>query len=281
MKFLDAHTHVQFAAFQGDWRDVIKRALNRGVWMINVGTQCDTSRRAVQIAEQYHQGLFATVGLHPIHTAKSFHDVDELGGGEAARTFSSRGETFDFNEYRQLAASPKVVAIGECGLDYYRMEGSLEISKDKQKETFLGQIELARVVGKPLMVHCREAFEDLIDVLKTQREKLRREDPGVIHFFTGTVEDAKELLNLGFSFTFGGVITFAENYDQAVRTIPADRMLSETDAPYVAPVPYRGKRNEPSYVIEVVKRLAELKGVSAEEMAGQILRNASRIFRLS
>lgn len=294
IKFFDAHTHVQFVAFDSDYKEVIGRALDSGAGLINVGTQKDTSRRAVQIANEYSSGVYAAVGLHPTHTAKSFHDKQELGGGEAARAFTSRGEEFDYEFYKNLALDKKVLAIGECGLDYYRLT---EETKEKQKEVFIQQIELAKEVQKPLMIHCREAFRDLIKILQATSWKLQS-NPGIIHFFSGTKEDARELLNLGFSFTFGGVITFARpvrnapattsemlagaggDYDEIIKFIPMDRILSETDAPYVAPVPYRGKRNEPAYVVEVVKKLAEIKEIEFEEMRKQILKNAENCFNL-
>jgi TatD DNase family protein len=283
MKLIDAHTHVQFHAFKDDAREVIRRALEAGVWLINAGTQRDTSRRAVEIAREYALGVYAAVGLHPIHTSKSFHDAQELGGGEAAVEFTSRGEEFDPAAYQELASDSKVVAIGECGLDYYvRGEESgkgIEDSKIKrQKEAFEAQIELARAVGKPLMIHCRSAFPDLIEILRARRSKLKADSPGVIHFFTGTPENAKALLEMGFAFTFGGAITFARTYDETIKYLPPDAILSETDAPYVAPAPYRGKRNEPAYLAEVVKKLAELKGVPLEQMAETTFNNAKRIF---
>ncbi len=298
MKFFDAHTHAQFAAFNEDRKEVIDRALKSGVSMINVGTQANTSATAIKLANEYTEGLYATVGLHPIHAEKSYHDEQELGlssealakedGGDPSTSsgraaefkpkgFFSRAEEFDYDYYKKLALDPKVVAIGECGLDYYRLS---EESKEKQKEIFIKQIELAEDVKKPLMIHCRNAFSDLIEILKTNHSKLNANYPGVIHFFSGTVEDAKKLLELGFSFTFGGVITFARDYDEVIKLIPLDRILSETDAPYVAPVPYRGKRNEPLYVIEVVKKLAEIKNVSVEEMAEATVKNASRVFNI-
>jgi TatD DNase family protein len=129
------------------------------------------------------------------------------------------------------------------------------------------------------MIHCRNAFGDLIQLLK-DNASLINGIPGVIHFFTGTIDDAKVLLDLGFAFTFGGVVTFARNYDEAIKLIPADKILSETDAPYVSPAPYRGKRNEPAYVSEVVKKLAELKGIATEEMKVRIWENAQRIFKV-
>ena len=233
----------------------------------------------MELAEQY-DGVYAAIGLHPIHTSKSYHDAQELGGGEAAKAFTSRGEVFDADVYRPLALHPKTVAIGECGLDYFHLTmrpsaESREMQVKKQKDAFLAQIAFAHEVKKPLMVHCRNAFPDLIEMLGSAARDLR---PGIIHFFTGTPDEAKKLLDLGFSFTFGGVITFARSYDEIVKMIPLDRILSETDAPYVAPAPYRGKRNEPAYVVETVKKLAELKGISVEKMAGQISENAARIF---
>lgn len=292
-RFFDAHTHVNLAAFNADAQEVMQRALNAGVWFVNVGTQKDTSRRAVEIAREYPEGVYAAVGIHPVHTSKSFHDEDELGPSFANATagkggFMSREEKFDHDYYLELARDPKTVAIGECGLDYYRVasdEG--RVIKEKQKEVFVKHIELAREVGKSLMIHCRAAFEDLIQVLATHRSSLATHEPGIIHFFSGTVEDAKKLLDMGFAFTFGGAITFpprkgrAEgDYDAIIKMLPMDKILSETDAPYVAPAPYRGKRNEPAYVVEVVKKLAELKGISVEEMAKVTFENARRIFGL-
>lgn len=277
MKFIDAHTHVQFSGYDADREAVLARARGAGVRMVNVGTQRDTSRAAVELAEK-HEGLYAAVGLHPIHTARSFHDVEELGGGEAAKSFTSRGEVFDAEYYRALALHPKTVAIGECGLDYFHFneEEDRDTQIEKQKAALLAQIALAHEVGKPLMIHCRNAFGDLIQIMRDHASLLNQE-PGIIHFFTGTADEARELLDLGFSFTFGGVITFARSYDETIALIPLDRILSETDAPYVSPVPYRGKRNEPAYVVETVKKLAEIKGVPLDEMAERITVNARRI----
>lgn len=296
--FFDVHTHVQFAAFANDYCDAIRRALQAGVGMINVGTQKDTSRRAVEVAHEFEgEPVYATVGLHPIHTDKSYHDSQELGippagsgdnesSSKGMGGFTSRGEEFDYAYYLALALDPKVVAIGECGLDYYRGKGKEE--EKKQRQAFLQQIELAHEIKKPLMIHCRDAFGDLIEILKSNIINLKSNAPGVVHFFTGTKEDARALLDLGFSFTFGGAITFpakkgtAEGtYDEIIRYLPLDRILTETDAPYVAPVPYRGKRNEPAYVVEVVKKIAELKGVSVEEVAHAARENARLTFCLS
>ncbi len=275
MRYLDAHTHAHFAAYDADREEVLRRAREAGVRLVTVGTQRDTSRAAVALADA-HEGVFAAVGLHPIHTARSHHDAQELGGGEAAKAFTSRGEVFDAEAYRALLTHPKAVAIGECGLDYFHFGGDepRAVQVEKQKAAFAAQIALARETGKPLMIHCRDAFADLILMLREAGSGLT---PGILHFFTGSADDARTLLDLGYSFTFGGVITFTHDYDALVAMIPADRILSETDAPYVAPVPYRGKRNEPAYVVETVKRLAALKGLSVEEMVAQINENATRV----
>src|SRR3989344_4051555 len=190
----------------------------------------------------------------------------EQGGGQS---FESREEKFNYTFYEKLSQDPKVVAIGECGLDYYRLE---EDTKQKQKEVFEGQIALAQEINKPLMIHCREAFNDLISILKSKG------GPGIVHFFSGTTEDAKELMDLGFSFSFGGVTTFARAYEKLVKSIPLERILLETDAPYFAPVPYRGKRNEPSYVLEVAQKISRVKNIPVEEVAEKTFANAQRIF---
>lgn len=276
-KFFDVHTHTQFAAFKSDQDAVIQRALDAGVWIINVGTQQDTSAAAVATAERYAEGVYAAVGLHPIHTEASYHDERELGtmnhesGGGG---FTSREETFDLGYYKKLAEHPKVVAIGECGLDYYRLGEEI---KEKQRRVFEQQIALASEVKKPLMIHCRNAFGDLVSCLQATTYKLQ---PSVVHFFSGTVEDAKQLLDLGFSFSFGGVITFTRDYDEVARYIPLDRIVLETDAPYVTPIPHRGKRNEPAYIVAVAEKLAEIKKLPVGTVAEACFANARKIFGL-
>ena len=280
---------------------MIKRALAAGIWLVNVGSQKDTSLAAVELARKYPQGVYAAVGLHPIHTGKSFHDADELGAPpwHTKAGLSGRGEEFDYEYYKKLAGDDKVVAIGECGLDYAAFvreqsewlkkrasaeaggEGGslledIETRKRKQKEIFLKHITLAKEVGKPLMIHCRDAYKDLIDILVSRRMSLVTS--GVVHFFSGTVDQAKELLDLGFYFTFGGVITFTGTYDEVVRSIPLDRLMVETDAPYVAPAPYRGQRNEPVYVVEAAKKLAEIKNLEVEVVSAQTMANAQTVF---
>ncbi len=171
-----------------------------------------------------------------------------------------------------MLKDPKVVAIGECGLDYYRMEPE---SIEKQKKAFIEQVELANEIGKPLMLHIRNAYKDALEILK-QYAKVK----GDVHFFAGTSEDAKGFLDFGFTLSFTGVITFTHDYDEVIKNIPLDMIMSETDSPYVTPVPYRGKRNEPSYVREVVKKIAEIKGLPEEEVAKAIIANAKRVFAI-
>lgn len=280
-KLFDSHTHVQFHAFRDDADFVIRRALDQGVWMINVGTQRDTSKNAIEIAEKYPEGVYATVGLHPIHTEKSYYDPQELGSFSHSQEyendvggFTSRGEEFDYGYYKKLAEHLKVIAIGECGLDYYRLGDD---TKKKQEAVFLEHIRLAWEVAKPLMIHCRKAFSDLIRILEHCKSDLP-DSRGIVHFFSGSREDAKKLLDLGFSFSFGGVITFVRDYDDVLNFIPLERILLETDAPYVAPVPYRGKRNEPLYLEEVAKKLAEVKKISLDAIVETTTKNARILF---
>ncbi len=277
--YIDCHTHVNFAAYDEDREDVIKRALEGDTWMINVGTQKDTSKSAVELAEGYDEGVYAIVGIHPIHTVESFHDSDELGSnGKDDKGFASRGEDFDEDYYTTLANNNKVVGIGETGLDYFRTEkGSIE----KQQEIFIKHIELANKLGKPLMLHIRPSKEDTgsyKDALKLLKQYAKV--PGNAHFFAGSTEDAKGFLELGYSVSFTGVITFTNDYDEVIEYVPLESILSETDAPYVSPVPHRGKRNEPLFVQEVVKRIAEIKEGSFEDVRVHMVENAFRFFKL-
>lgn len=274
-KLIDAHTHVQFSAFKDDADLIIKRTLEAGIWLVNVGTQKDTSKKALEFADKYPEGVYATVGLHPVHTDKSYHDEQELGGD---RGFTSRGEEFDYNYYKKLAEHPKVVAIGECGLDYFRIEN--EESKTKQIAAFRKQIDLSLETKKPLMIHCRSAFQELIQILSDYFQPGNSGKPGIIHFFTGTIKEAQILLDMGFLFTFGGVITFVRDYDETIKIVPLSRILLETDAPYVSPVPYRGKRNEPLYVAEVAQKIAEIKTLDVEEVERETVNNTKNIFSI-
>jgi TatD DNase family protein len=280
-KYFDVHAHVNFKAYEEDRDAVISRALDAGVYMMNVGTQQDTSREAVELAEKYASegktGLYAAIALHPVHTSKSHHDEKELGG--EGKAFTSRGEEFDSNFYEELARHDVVKAIGECGLDYYRLE---EDTARLQKEVFIKHIEVANKVNKPLMLHIRNgahqgsgdaAYKDAIEILK-QYSKVK----GDVHFFAGTWEVAQEFLALGFTLSFTGVVTFTKDYDEVVRNTPLDMILSETDCPYITPTPFRGKRNEPMHVREIVKAIARIKELDEEVVRAQLVTNAKRVF---
>ena len=259
---IDAHSHLQLKEYDADRADVIARMQVAGVKTIAVGVDDATSKSALALAEKYPDCLWATVGTHPADGGLDSFNIDTL---------------------RELAAHPKAVGIGECGLDYYRLKAGEDAVKEKQKEVFRAHIAVAEEFKKPLMIHCRpskgtdDAYEDLIGVLSTSHYSL----PTVVHFFVGSASVAEKLLALGCYFTFGGVITFARDYDAVIAVIPLERIMAETDAPFVAPVPYRGKRNEPAYVGEVVKKLAELKGMSFEEAARSTAETAERVFKLT
>jgi TatD DNase family protein len=275
MKYFDAHTHLNFAAYKGEEDAAVERALEAGVGVNIVGTQYDTSVSAVALADK-HDGAYATIGLHPIHTGKSFHDEKELGEGNKA--FTSRGEAFDSAKYEALGQNTKVIAVGECGLDYFRLE---EKTKEQQSEAFIQQIELANTLHKPLMLHIRDgkhaggvnAYLDAIELLKTHAKV-----HGDTHFFAGDWTIAKKFLDLGFTLSFTGVVTFTHDYDEVIQNAPLDMLLSETDAPYVTPVPHRGKRNESAYIPEIVKAIARIRGEDFESVSEQILANAKRVF---
>jgi TatD DNase family protein len=276
MKYFDAHTHVNFVAYKDDTEATIERAKAAGVGMNIVGTQFDTSSAAVALAERF-ENAWATIGLHPIHTSKSYHDEKELG--EGGKEFTSRGEHYDISKYEALGRHPRVIAFGECGLDYYRVD---ESTKDAQVDAFIQQIELANTLQKPLMLHIRpgvgeggNAYDDALQVLAAHA-KVR----GDVHFFAGDWNVAQKFLELGFTLSFTGVITFTQDYDEVVRNTPLDMLLCETDAPYVTPAPHRGKRNEPAYVPYVVERIAQIKHESVERTAGQLLANAARVFAI-
>ena len=278
MKYIDTHAHMNFAIYRDDIDEVITRTKSDDVMVINIGTQQDTSQRAVELADK-HDHLYAMVGLHPIHTTSVFHDHDEVG--KDGDEFTSRGEVFDTEYYRKLAnSSEKVVGIGECGLDYYR---NTKETRAAQEKAFRAQIELALELDLPLMLHVRpsensmDAYEDVLEILEEYRcDSLR----GQAHFFAGTPEIAQRFIDFGFYISFTGVITFASVYEKLVKAVPMNRILSETDAPYVTPHPYRGQRNEPSHVRTVLGKIARIKKIDEDEMARQVIENAQNLYRL-
>lgn len=290
--FIDIHSHVNFKAFENDGDEVIERALENGVGMILVGSQNSTSKRAVEYAEKYtDKPVWAAIGLHPLHLQEIKLDENEVGAKELG--FTTRAEKFNYEYYKELALHPKVVAIGEVGLDYFRIEN--KESRIKQIDTFKKQIELALKTKKALMVHCRQAHDDCIKILKqyyslqTTNYSLKNGD---IHFFEGTFDEAKEYFKIGFTVSFNGVITFppsaslrragknATHHQELVKALPLENMLLETDSPYITPEPHRGKRNEPLYVKYVAQKIAELKGMSLEEVERVTTETAKKVFGL-
>lgn len=300
-KFFDIHSHINFNAFKNDGDEVIKKTLEESVWTILVGSQYDTSKRAVEYAEKYNEGIYSAIALHPFHIIEQEIEATdwELSETELTREtrfpkFKTRPEKFDAKKYAELAKSKKVVAIGECGLDYYHIpllrpikkqdsEGQAEnfnISevKNLQIETFEQQIELALKLNLPIMIHCREAHDEVIKILKKYKSQTGDKLRGSIHFFTGDYSQAKQYFDLDFSISFTGVITFVSNYNEVIKKSPLERIMIETDSPYVAPAPYRGKRNEPIYVKEVARRIAEIKNISFETAAEATTKNAVEMF---
>ncbi len=275
MRYFDAHTHLNFAAYDADRPEVFARVAEADVGVNIVGTQLDTSKAAVALANTYPD-TWATIGLHPIHTTKSHHDAQELGEGN--KEFTSRGEVFDAQKYLELGSDPKVIAIGECGLDYYRNDPA---TKATQVDAFIRQIEVANTLGKPLMLHIRaskgtqDAYADALEIVKAHAKV-----HGDVHFFAGDLETARMWLDIGFTLSFTGVVTFTHDYDDVVRYAPLERILSETDAPYVTPAPYRGTRNESAYIPEIVRAIAAIRGLGEEETRAAILDNTTRLFGL-
>lgn len=270
--FFDSHCHVNFAAFNDDRDQAVKRAIEKQTWMINVGTQTDTSKSAVDLANKYPEGVYAAIGLHPVHTYQQMLDEEESH-------FKSRAETFDDSVYESMLTD-KVVGIGECGLDYFRMPQGADPEKIKnsQKQEFVKQLVFAKKHSLPVIIHCRDAYEDLIEILKSEYSGF----PGVAHSFTDTWETAKRFLDLGFYVALNGILTFDKTgkLAEVVKNCPPDRLLTETDAPYLAPPPYRGKRNEPSYVQYVVAKIAEIKNKPVEEVAELTFANACKLFNI-
>lgn len=281
---IDTHTHINFSAFfEDDAKETITRARQAGIWIINVGSQYSTSERAVKMAQEYKEGVYAAVGLHPIHLSESNYNFEELGEKINA---DMKSEEFNSDKYLELAKHKKTVAIGEIGLDYFHnvSEDQKEHIRNNQKEVFAKQIELAVKVEKPIIVHCRnsvagagDAYGDMFTILNEMKKK-HPKLKGVVHFFSGNMEDAKKIFALGFFISFTGVITFAKDWDDVIKDSPIEKIMVETDAPYVAPALYRGKRNEPLYVHEVAKRIAEIRGIDYNEVAFQTTINARNFF---
>jgi TatD DNase family protein len=250
---IDTHAHLNAIQYQEDLEEVIERAQSEGVEIIVVvGFDRETITRAIELADTY-EFIYATVGWHPVDAI----DMTDEG----------------LKWIEELCSHPKVVALGEMGLDYYWDKSP----KDIQKEVFRKQIALAKKVKLPIIIHNREATADIIEILEEEKAS---EVGGIMHCFTGSVEVAKQCMDMNFYISFGGPVTFknAKKPKEVAAEIPLDRLLIETDCPYLTPHPFRGKRNEPSYVKYVAEQIAELKGVTFEEIAQKTSDNAKRFF---
>lgn len=255
-EFFDVHSHIQFPEFDSDRDAVINRLREQNTWTITVGTDKESSKKAIESTKLF-EGIFASVGQHPTDDSQA---------------------VFDAPFFSQLAQDPKVVSIGECGLDYYRAKDGSEEEKKRQKEIFESHIEISLTHDKPLMIHCRNAYEDVLLILESIHKEAGDALKGNVHFFAGNIDIARRFLSLGFSLSFAGVITFTSDYDEVISYTPLKSLLSETDSPFVAPVPFRGKRNEPSYVSYVAKRISEIKNVPLDAVKKSLIENTYRVF---
>lgn len=279
---IDTHSHLNFNAYKNDLDEVVKKTLDENIWMINVGSKYETSKDAVEIAQNYEKGVFAAIGLHPIFSGAEFVKIKtDPEEGE----FLAKEQDFNKEKYKELAKSEKVVAIGEIGLDYYyrpKTKTKLEQFKQKQKQVFTDQLKLAEELGLPVILHCRMAHQDILDILKLKNKKNR----GVIHCFTGNLDEMREYLDLGFYIGLNG-ITFKLDLDEVIKNCPLDKILVETDCPYLTPLPAIASakagpngyvRNEPIFIKHVVQKIADLKGLSLDEVANQTTQNAKNLF---
>jgi TatD DNase family protein len=265
---IDTHCHLNFDDFKNDREEIIGRCSSNNIWLINVGADYETSRKAVEIAEKYDKGVYATVAVHP-------HNVDK--------------EKFDFDKFYKLARNKKVAAIGECGLDYAFCENDEKIQK-LQQEVFVQHLELAQKINKPVIIHCRRLFPEILKII--QDTKYYIQNTGVLHCYMGRWSYAQEYLKLGFYIGFTGLITYARDYDKVIKNTPIERILVETDAPYLPPhlIPLGGGgltsedrrkiRNTPDNVKYVAEKIAEIKEIPFEKVASQTTQNAKKLFNL-
>ncbi len=249
-KYFDIHSHLNSSHYENDLEEVVVRLRETETYTIVVGTDFESSQKAVELAEKY-QEIYASIGIHPV---------------------DDPSQIFEEEKFEELVKHSKVVTIGECGLDFFHADKHVDL--ERQKKLFLNQIDFATKYDKPLMLHVRDAYEEVLEILesikKIQGAKLR----GNVHFFAGGLEIAKRFFDLGFTISFTGVVTFTHDYDEVIKSAPLNMIMSETDSPYVTPVPNRGKRNEPSYVVRVVKRIALIRGEDEEVVRATLVNNA-------
>jgi len=275
LKMIDTHAHLNFNAFKDDLDDVIRRCFTKNVWVINVGTNHETSKRAVEIAEKYEKGIYSAIGLHPIHLRTGLVKI-KMDSDEG--NFSPKGENFEKERYKKLAKSEKVIAIGEIGLDYYyrpKEEEKFESLKKEQKKLLLEQLELAKELNLPVIFHCRKAHDDLIEILKDFQGKLK----GVIHCFTGRWRQAEEYLKMGFYLGFNGII-YKLDLDKIIEKTPIEKILIETDCPFLTPPQVEAERNEPVFVKYIAQDIAKIKGLSYEQIIEATTQNAKNLFKI-
>ena len=274
----DTHAHVNFNAFKEDGEEILRRCLENDVFVVNVGSQYTTSKRAVEYANKFEKGIYAAVGIHPVHLKKGsfMHcDPDELDEIEIPTV----GEIFDYQKYLELANDEKVVAIGEIGLDYHHFEpeDDIEELKKLQKETLIKFIELANEVEKPVMLHCWDGYDDLLEILQTHPVEKR----GIVHSFIGSFKTAQKFIKLGYKIGLNGIITYSESYDRLIREIDLENIVIETDCPYLTPHPLeKGARNEPLNVKLVAEKIAGVKSISVEEVAKVTTKNGKEILAI-
>lgn len=256
-RLIDTHAHLDFEDFDQDRDEVLQRAFDGGVEkIIAIGCNLERSQAAVDLAEKY-DNVYASVGIHP-------DDIAELDNPDT------------MERLHKLAQRDKVVAIGEIGLEYYQVED--EKIKQNQIKRFREQLSLAKELDLPIVFHCRDAYEEMIDILRADGFH-----PGVVHCFSGTQEIAKQLVDLGYYISFTGIITFKNAADTLpiVKEVPLERIMVETDCPYLAPEPNRGKRNEPAYVRQVAEKIATTKGIGFDKVAEITSKNAINLFNLT
>lgn len=288
---IDTHCHVNFAAFKDDADAVLKRALENDTWVIMPGTQYSTSKRAVEMAENYEKGVCAAIGLHPIHLEEREVDVLEVQSENVKQepwmVFETKGEEFDYEKYKAMGQSRKVVAIGECGLDYYyepKGKEKREAFHLKQKSVLVLQIKLAEELDLPLILHCRKAHNDLIEILDTKYKILNTKLRGVVHCYTGTLAQAEKFYHMGLYFGFNGLIfkkvPALPDPTEVIKNIPLNRILLETDSPYLVPPAAHAERNEPLFIKYVAEEISRIKEISLHEVAETTTKNAKTLFGL-
>jgi TatD DNase family protein len=273
-RILDTHSHLDSKVYERDLDIVVKHALDDGVWCITVGNDYASSVRAVSIAERYPEGVYAAVGFHPLKVGAAVLAEDKL---------------VDIGKFYALANHPKVVAIGETGLDYHDLPDGKRSGPEKQVadrirtnqcKVFARFLELSREVRLPIMLHCREAHDDMIKMLETWDKATSGFDSrGVVHCFSGTWKQARKYFNLDFMISVTGIVTHGGYQGELLKKAPMARLLAESDCPYLTPQPFSLRRNEPSYVTSVIANLAGLRKTSIEQVEKQLAENALKVFK--